>query len=52
MRAMQQRAERVIPLEENFQKLVDAGLLRFDSQGNVNSVNSWEEHQQILSQKL
>ena len=39
------------PLEENFTQLVNAGLLRYDAEGNVRGVESWEEHQHLKQQR-
>ena len=44
---LKRSAERVQSLEGNIQQLLDAGLLRYDAQGNVHSVASYEEHQQL-----
>ena len=51
MQDMEQRAQRVASLEENFQLLVDNGLLKYDGQGNVSNVSNWEEHQQLKEMK-
>ena len=38
-------------LDQDFKKLLDAGLLKVDALGNIDTVNTWEEHQQLLKQK-
>ena len=38
-------------LDSEFKKLIDAGLLKIDLLGNVDTVQSWEEHQQVLQQR-
>ena len=51
MRIMWKRADHIAPLEENFQQLVDAGLIRLAANGSVHGVESWEEHQQLSQQR-
>ena len=38
-------------LEGNIHTLIDAGLLRYDEEGNCNSVTTWQEHEQLLALK-
>ena len=38
-------------LEGNIHTLIDAGLLRYDEDGNCNSVTTWQEHEQLLALK-
>ena len=38
-------------LEGNIHTLIDAGLLRYDEEGNCNSVTTWQEHEQLLAQR-
>ena len=51
VQVMKMKEKQVLSLDTEFQKLLDAGLLRIDALGNVNTVNTWEEHQQVLQQK-
>ena len=38
---MKQKEDKVLSLDRDFQKLLDAGLLVSDAEGNVNCVESW-----------
>ena len=48
---LKSQAARVQSLEGNIQQLLDNGLLRYDAEGNVHSVASYEEHQQLQQLK-
>ena len=48
---MKKKEKSVSSLDQEFKKLLDAGLLRIDALGNVDTVNTWEEHQQLIRQK-
>ena len=48
---MRQKEDKVVNLGMNFQRILDAGLLKQDQEGNVDTVKIWDEHQSILRQK-
>ena len=49
VQAYKAQAARVVSLEGNIQELINNGLLRYDEEGNCNSVTTWQEHEQLLA---
>ena len=52
MARLQQKAAQVEEAESLMQDLRESGLLKQNADGGLEGVGSWEEHQQIMQQRL